>query len=345
MKAQSGSPVLTGTYPLPLLSRVAESVYWMARYIERAENVARYIMVNLNLQLDLPMDPANQWKPLIDITGDMEQFITRHGRTTQANVLEFLTRDPENPNSILSCLRAARENARSVRETITPSMWEQINSMYLRSLSWHGAAGEDWPLEDFEEIRRGCHMFQGVTDATMTHSEAWHFVRLGRKLERADQTSRILDVKYFILLPSLRHVGTPYDDIQWSAVLTSVSGFEMYRRKYGRINPSDIAEFLIMDREFPRAVYFCIKSAGESLRAIAGSPLNASQYPSEQSMGILQDSLDGTAVDSVLDTGLHEYLDGLQLKMNAIGTALRDDFFSGRVSQQTQSQTQGTMTH
>jgi uncharacterized alpha-E superfamily protein len=118
----------------------------------------------------------------------------------------------------------------------------------------------------------------------------------------------------------------------------------MYRRQYGRINPSDIAEFLIMDREFPRAVYFCIKSAGESLRAIAGSPVDAFQYPSERLMGILQDWLDATSVDSVLDTGLHEYLDGLQLKMNAIGSALHDDFFSGRISQ-TQSQTQGTMTH
>ena len=198
---------------------MADAVYWMARYIERAENVARFIGVNLNLQLDLPMEPAHQWQPLIDTSGDVTSSSERYGEATQANVIEFLAYDAANTNSISSCLRAARENARSVRETISSEMWEQVNSMYLEMQSQRRMPDPGQLPEIFRAIRLGCHLFQGITDATMTHNEAWHFVRMGRKLERADKTSRILDVKYFMLLPSAGAVGTPYDDIHWSAVL------------------------------------------------------------------------------------------------------------------------------
>src|ERR1700688_819107 len=281
----------------PLLSRVADAIYWMARYIERAENVARYIGVNLNLQLDLPMEPNQQWQPLIDTSGDTAEFKKRFGEATQANVIEFLTYDAANTNSIASCMRAARENARSVRETISSEMWTQVNSMYL-NMQGQGRMPDPGQLpEIFRAIRLGCHLFQGITDATMSHSEAWHFVRMGRKLERADKTSRILDVKYFILLPSARVVGTPYDDIHWAAVLKSVSGFSMYRKKHARIVPSEIVDFLLMDREFPRSIRFCVHSADESLHAITGSPVGTFAYPSEQVMGLLRAELDFTQVE------------------------------------------------
>ena len=179
----------------PLLSRVADSLYWMGRYMERAESVARFIGVNLNLQLDLPLDPAQQWQPLIDTSGDTEDFKERYGAATQDSVIAFLAYETENPNSIYSCLTSARENARSVRETISSEMWEQVNSMYLQLQSQRAMPDPGWLTEVFHGIRLGAHMFQGITDATMTHNEAWHFVRLGRKLERADKTSRILDVK------------------------------------------------------------------------------------------------------------------------------------------------------
>jgi uncharacterized alpha-E superfamily protein len=312
--------------PLPLLSRVADSVYWMARYIERAENIARYIGVNLNLQIDLPLAPAHQWQPLIDTSGDAEVFKERFGLATQTRVIQYLAYDPENPSSIASCLRFARENARSVRETISSEMWAQLNSMYLQIQAQRSLPEPERMLDAFREIRMGCHLFEGVTHATMTHNEPWHFMRLGRMLERADKTSRILDVKYFMLLPSLFDVGTPYDDIHWAAVLRSVSGFEMYRKKYGRISPSDVVDFLVMDHEFPRAVRFCIKSASESLQAITGTSVGAFRYRSEQLMGQLRAELDFTSVDTVILGGLHEYLDGLQLKMNSIDSALRDDF-------------------
>ena len=331
----------------PLLSRVADAVYWMARYIERAENVARYIGVNLNLQLDLPGDPAQQWQSLIDTSGDSEAYQKRYSVATQHDVIDFLTFDTENPNSIFSCLRSARENARSVRETISSEMWEQVNEMYLHMASQHLAPGAEWLPEFFRQLRLSSHLFQGVTDGTMTHNEAWHFVRLGRKLERADKTSRILDVKYFMLLPSLSDVGTPYDDIHWSAVLKSVSGLEMYRKIYGRLTPRDIVDFLVMDRDFPRSIHYCIGRADASLRAITGTVPGTFHYTSERLMGRLRSDLDFTPVDQIISEGLHGYLDGLQEKINEIDNALHGDFVDRRPqgeqgSSQFQSQSQGT---
>ena len=302
--------------------------------------MARFIGVNLNLQLDLPLAPAQQWQPLIDTSGDAALFKDRFGSATQAKVIEYLAYDLDNPNSIASCLRFARENARSVRETISSEMWAQVNGMYLQIQTQRSLPEPERMLDVFREIRMGCHLFQGITDATMTHNEAWHFMRMARKLERADKTSRLLDVKYFMLLPSVADVGTPYDDIHWSAVLKSVSGFEMYRKKYGRITPADVVEFLVMDPEFPRAVRFCIKSASDSLHAITRTPTGAFRYRSEQLMGRLCAELDFASVESVIRGGLHEYLDGLQLKMNEIDQCLASDFAvpGGDMPTQTQSQ-------
>ncbi len=327
---------------LPLLSRVADAMYWLSRYVERAENIARYIGVNLNLQLDLPLTPAQQWQPLVATTGDAAAFEERYGDAKQDSVIEFLAYDDENPSSIASCLRSARENARSVRETISPEMWAQINSMYLHIQAHDSIPQPERLLDSFREIRLGCHLFQGITDATMSHNEAWHFLRLGRKLERADKTSRILDVKYFMLLPSVKDVGTPYDDIHWSAVLKSVSGFEMYRKKHGRITPQNVVEFLVMDREFPRAIQYCISEANESLHKITGTPLDAFRYRSEQLLGQLDSELNYAGVDDILRRGLHEYLDQLQDKMNAVDDSLRVDFLARPVYQQQQQDSGAT---
>lgn len=326
----------------PLLSRVADSVYWMARYIERAENVARYIGVTLHLQLDLPLSREHQWQPLVDTSGDTEDFRERYGEPTQANVIEFLAYDTKNPNSIASCLRYARENARSVRETISSEMWAQINAMYLNVQAHQSMPEPGRLLDSFRDIRIGCHLFQGITDATMTHNEAWNFLTLGRRLERADKTSRILDVKYFMLLPSARDVGTPYDDIHWAAVLKSVSGFQMYRQKYGRLTPRDVVEFLVLDRDFPRSIHFCVRAAGSSLRAITGSQETAPEYRCEQMLAPICEELRAASVDTIISNGLHEYLDVLQVQLNSVDMTLREEFVSqSHLQTQHQSQTQG----
>ncbi|HUB32178.1 MAG TPA: alpha-E domain-containing protein [Bryobacteraceae bacterium] len=314
----------------PLLSRVADSVYWMARYIERAENVARFLDVNHNLTLDLPPGYSGQWSPIVATTGDSEWFREHYGEATQANVVRCLAFDPEYRNSICSCVLGARENARSVRETISSEMWEQINSLYLLITSQSRRPLPDSLPEFCHQLRMACHLFQGIMEVTMSHNEAWHFIRLGSQLERADKTTRILDVKYFILLPSISDVGTPYDDIQWSAVLKSVSGFEMYRKRHGRIAPERIVEFLLLDGEFPRAVRACIQVADESLHAITGTPPGGFSYRSEQRLGMVRSELNYAQVEGILASGLHEFLDALQVKMNTIGECLLTDFFAQR---------------
>ena len=315
-----------------MLSRVADSIYWMSRYIERAENVARFIDVNLNLMLDLPVGSTQQWQPLVDITGDTAGFEKRYGTAaTQQNVVQFLTFDPDNVNSILSCLRAARENARSVREIISSEMWEQLNEFYLlvNSAAANVSSLKD-PHELFASVKMSSHQLAGVTDATMTHNEGWHFSRLGRQLERADKTSRIVDVKYFLLLPTVADVGTTFDDIQWAAVLRSASAFEMYRKRHGRIAPDRIVEFLLVDSEFPRAVQCCLMAARESVHAITGTPAGMFRNAVEQLLGELCSELAYVQVDDLISEGLHEYLDQLQTKMNRVGIGISETFFATR---------------
>jgi uncharacterized alpha-E superfamily protein len=302
----------------------------MARYMERAENVARFVGVNFHLRIDLPQGEVSGWQALIDTSGDAAVFLERYGAATPESVIEFLVFDTQNQNSILSCVRSARENARSVRETISSEMWEEINSFHLMLFNGASRPGPDSLPAFFQGVRRSCHLFQGVTDSTMSHNEAWHFIRLGRELERADKTTRLLDVKYFILLPSTSDVGTPYDDIQWSAVLKSVSGFEMYRKAHGRIVPVRIVEFLLLDGDFPRAVRHCVAAADHSLHTITGTPAATFSCSSEQRMGLLRSELDYAQVEAILAGGLHEFLDGLQAKMNRIDECVLEDFFARR---------------
>jgi uncharacterized alpha-E superfamily protein len=326
-----------------MLSRVADSIYWMSRYIERAENVARFVDVNLNLMLDSPTGQSQQWEPLINTTGDHELFAHRYGAPTPENVIQFLTFDPEYDNSIYSCLRAARENARSIREIISSEMWEQINWSYLMvkeaTNDLQSMAGQH---KFFNEVKQASHLFTGIAEATLTRSEAWHFLRLGRVLERADKTSRILDVKYFILLRSTADVGSPFDDVHWAAVLRSASAFEMYRKRHGRISPEGIVQFLLLDSEFPRAIRFCLNSARESLHAITGTPQESFRNPAERLLGQLCSELAYAHVEEVIKGGLHEYLDDLQNQMNRVGQGIHDTFFARRMPERGK---QATLAH
>ncbi len=315
----------------PMLSRAADSSYWLSRYIERVENIARFIDVNLHMTLDLPAGIGEQWLPQIAVSGDADAFKERYGVADKNTVIQFLTFDHENPNSIISCLRAARENARTIREVLSSEMWEQLNKLYLMvNAAAAGSWTTDSPYRLLHEVRSGCRLFEGLAEGTMLRNEGWHFMKLGRMLERADKTSRILDVKYFILLPSVDYVGSAIDDIQWAAVLKSVSAFEMYRKQYGRIAPDNIVDFLLLDREFPRAVHYCILTAASSLHAITGSEMGTFVNRAEQRLGILLAELNYTQVSEVVSAGLHEFLDSLQRKMNYVGDAVHETFFALR---------------
>jgi len=312
-----------------MLSRVADSIYWLNRYVERAENVARFIDVNLNLILDSPTGITQQWRPLVVTTGDLPLFEEQYGEATADNVIRFLTFDTAYPNSIASCLRAARENARSVREIISSEMWQQVNAFYL--LVKEATPGQSLAdLHDlFAQIKLSSHLFAGVMDATLTHNEGWHFGQIGRLLERADKTSRILDVKYFILLPSVHDVGTALDELQWMSLLRSASAYEMYRkRSQHRITPNGVAEFLILDRDFPRSIQFCLRQVEHSLHQITGTPQGTWCNPVERRVGRLRADLDYVTIDEIMQRGLHEFLDDLQRRLNEIGDKIFENFFA-----------------
>jgi uncharacterized alpha-E superfamily protein len=313
-----------------MLSRVADAIYWLNRYIERAENVGRFIDVNLHLMLDLPSEANQQWEPLVKTSGDRAIFEENFGEYTRENVIQFLTFDPDYPNSILGCVHRARDNARSVREVISSEMWEQVNRFYLMV---RNAAFSDFdvmfePHEFFTQVKMAGHLFEGIMDSTMAHGEAWHFGSLGRFLERADKTSRILDVKYFIILPDVSYVGTPYDNLQWAALLRSASALEMYRKSCGRIDPRKVVGFLVLDKKFPRAIRYCVSGAEESLRAITGSAPGTYGNRAEQLLGRLRAELDFSEIEEIVSSGLHEFLDELQANLNDIGVAIHEAFFS-----------------
>jgi uncharacterized alpha-E superfamily protein len=309
-----------------MLSRVANSIYWLNRYIERAENIARFIDVNLNLLLDSVVVDDRQWEPLVITTGDLEIFRSRYGVATAENVLRFLTYDDKYPNSILSCLQSARENARSVREIISSEMWEQVNSFYFMVKEAAASQIEPDLPGFFAAVKMASHQFAGVMDGTMSRSEGWHFGKIGRSLERADKTARILDVKYFIILPS--GVGSALDELQWIALLKSVSAYEMYRKTYRRINPSDIARFLIFDRQFPRSIQYSLRNAETCLRVISGNQLDTWCNPAEYQLGKLRSELDFLSIEEIIDRGLHEFLDETQSRLNIVSQEIGDIFMT-----------------
>jgi uncharacterized alpha-E superfamily protein len=273
---------------------------------------------------------AQQWEPIVATTGDRLLFKSRYGEANADNVIQFLTFDQQYPNSILSCLTVARENARSVREIISSEMWEQVNLFYLmvKDASQQRHLTLTQLPSFFAEVKTASHLFAGVTDATMSHNEGWHFGRVGRMLERADKTTRILDVKYFILLPSPKDVGTALDELQWIALLKSASGYEMYRKRQRLISPDGIANFLILDREFPRSIAYCLLQAERSMHEISSTTLGSWNNSAERSLGKVRSELDFITIEEIIQQGLHEFLDHIQTQLNCVGASIFETFFA-----------------
>ena len=266
-----------------MLSRVAESIFWLSRYVERAENTARFLDVNFRLILDIPMDISFQWAPMIRITGDTDLFHERYSKTDQENVVNFLVFDRLYENSIVSCVYKARENARTVREIISTEMWQCINEFYL-FLTSPVAIGETFmsPNSFFTKVKNYSQLLTGLTHTTMIHNEGWHFSQMGRFIERADKTSRILDVKYFMILPRVDYVGTAYEALQWSALLRSASALDMYRKQYHQITPSNVTRFLFFNADFPRSVKYCLRSCDTSMHEITRAPIGSYSNAAER---------------------------------------------------------------
>src|SRR5271170_2237883 len=311
-----------------MLSRVADSLYWMSRYAERAENIARILDVNLQLMLDMPKlgeeEQKALWSPVLRSTGDHEDFDDHYKVTSSENVIDFLTLNPKNSNSIINCITTARENARHVREQISLEMWEEINRTYLWMKSQTlKKIQRQGPYEFFTAVKNASHLFQGITDGTMTHGEDWDFIQVGKYLERADMTTRILDANDEIFIsqrPSGAHTsGT----LQWSAILRSCSSHDAYRKFYvAQVEPDKVVEFLILNEFFPRSIRFCAQSLDEALRRISGCKDEHFTNQAEKLTGRLVAELNYSALEDIKTVGMHQYMDELQIKLNAIGEGI-----------------------
>ena len=309
-----------------MLSRVANSIYWMSRYLERADSIARFIDVNLKLILDIALDRENvQWQPLVLASGDEADFFKRYKTLDQKRVVHFLTFDNLNPNSILSCILNARENARTVREIIPTELWETINELYHFIQKYSKKRQKDNLLPLYAQIKASNIVACGLVANAMLRDQALHFLRLGQMIERADKTARLLDVKYFHLLPSPEYVDSPYDAVEWGAVLRSVSAFQMYRKKYHQVNYRDVSEFLIFDPFFPRSINYCVNQTLSSLGAI--TDMTKVDMGAKGEMAKLQQMLLLTNVDKVLAEGLHEFIDVFQFNLNIVDQVIYRSFF------------------
>jgi uncharacterized alpha-E superfamily protein len=310
-----------------MLSRVAESLYWINRYVERAENISRFVEVSEAMALDCPPGSAEPWLPLIEASGDRELFDKLHPSGTPDDVATFLVRNEDNPNSIINCIAFARENARQIREVITTEMWEQLNDIYwtlLESETFWNQPGQ----EQLRDIRRACQLFYGITDATLSRDLSWQFSRLGRLLERADKTSRILDVKYFLLLPSPDEVGGVLDELQWISLLRSAGAYQMFRQsRQQAIEPKAVAAFLLLNPIFPRSVRYCLERIHETLKIVKGESVPGAPDELECLSGLTLARWSYTSIDNLIAGGLHESIDDLQSDFNRLHELIEQRYF------------------
>jgi uncharacterized alpha-E superfamily protein len=310
-----------------MLSSTADHLFWMARSIERAENTARMLDITYKMSLlkQATLEPAQEWTAMLAISGLHFEFSERHKEVNSANVIHFMALDEANPASIYSSLKVARDNARAVRGSITSEMWETLNSTWIemKKIAINGIPS-DGVSAFFEWAKDRSHLSRGITYGTMLRDEGFRFIRLGTFLERADNTMRILDVKYHILLPSLEDVGGAADYYQWSALLRSVSAFETYRKVYRDvITPRRVAELMILRADMPRSLHACVEEIDTQIRALNGPRAEELQRLS----GRLYSELKYGRIEEIMAEGLHEYLTRCLLRLRTLGECISATYF------------------
>ena len=307
-----------------MLSRTADHLFWMSRYMERAENLARLLDVTWQMSLvPQSLDVANQsWNAIIALNSLEEAYAAKYSTVNAENVLRFMVSDPDNYASIHSCLRLARENAHAVRGTITTEMWETLNSTWLEAREksfeqiWGAGIGDF-----FEWVKMRSSLTRGTTLGTLLQDESYNFIRIGTLLERADNTARILDVKYHVLRPHDDEGAT--DFYEWGALLRSVSAFEVYRKVYRDvITPDRVAELLILHKDMPRSLHFCMNSVIKNLDLIA----NRQSGETTRQAGLLHAQLHYGRIEDILEQGLHEWLTDFMDRIYMLGDGISKDF-------------------
>lgn len=311
-----------------LLARYAECIFWMARYMERAENLARILDVHETFARD--SFGSTNWLPILRLNADEKRFFELYPTASVKNVLNFYVLDQNNPTSIIAAIASARENARQLRPLISTEMWAHLNMFYNRLLALEPAT--DLAQHNIQRlcasIKEACQTHTGITEGTFFRDQGWYFYQLGRNLERADQATRVLDIKYHTLLPSPRDVGTPIDISQWNSLLRSAAGYHAFRRVYPRgMTPAAVAGFLLFNDNFPRSVLVCMREVDSLLNRLNSKyRLRRGSLPLERSDELLG-NLSNQTIESVISVGLHEYLDGLQINFGKLSNDIAQAFF------------------
>ncbi|HSI43013.1 MAG TPA: alpha-E domain-containing protein [Methylotenera sp.] len=311
-----------------MLSRTADHLYWMARYIERAENMARVLDVTYNMSLvpNAAVSESALWLPALEISGNVDAYDEEYGEYTAADVIHYLAMDTNNPSSIYNALRNARENARAVRVAMTSETWENINALWLEFRQFIGQDLAKNGLREFcDWVKARSHLFRGVCFGTMLRDDAFSFVRLGTFIERADNTARLLDVKYHLLLPSQEEVGGAVDYYEWSAVLRSVSAFQAYQKIFSdTIEPWRVAELLVLRRDMPRSLHACFDEITPILEQLSGSR----HTECRRLAGELHARLRYGKMQHIFQKGLHEFLTDFIDLNNKLGAEVHKTFLS-----------------
>ncbi|MFA6178483.1 MAG: alpha-E domain-containing protein [Methylophilaceae bacterium] len=311
-----------------MLSRTADHLYWMARYIERAENMARVLDVTHHMSLvpNAAESEAALWTPALEISGNIESYEEEYEEYTASNVIHYLSMDEKNPSSIYNCLRNARENARAVRVAMTSETWENINALWLEFSQFLGTDLATGDLHGFcDWVKSRSHLFRGVSFGTMLRDDAFRFVRLGTFMERADNTARLLDVKYHLLLPEEEEVGGAVDYYEWSAVLRSVSAFQAYQKVFSdTIEPWRVAELLVLREDMPRSLLACFAEIMPILEQLAGRR----NIECKRLAGELHARLRYGKMEDIFQDGLHEFLTDFIVANNNLSLEIQRTFLN-----------------
>jgi uncharacterized alpha-E superfamily protein len=314
-----------------MLSRVAEQIYWMARYVERAESTARLITLNSFMMMDLPKGLLPGWQPLIHITGSGREFETRYQDYSERSVVRFLVGDSNHASSILACLHSARENCRSVRDVLPRAAWEELTALYTEAReNLQSGLTRRHRHAYLNRVIHGCQLMSGALNSTMPRDEAYSFLRLGQHLERADMTTRIIDARTANLLPAQAPGLAPFESLQWMSVLNSLDAYLVYRRRQQtQVRRRPVLRFLIQDPRFPRSVLYSIRA----IRTCLGQLPN--RQPALEQVKVLDSALRNPHIQELRQDALHAFLDGLQRDLIGLHKRVSQSYFINGKAQRT----------